>query len=235
MIRLAVFGGSGATGRVLLEWAQKKGIRAAALVRDGNLKSSDLFGAELVTGTLTDAAVVEKTLVGCNAVICVFGQRPPYKEIFCAQAMRVIIAGMEAQGVRRLVVQTGGMIGDYPENRTWFFTALTKLVRRQNPAMMRDREGQEVRVTMSALDWTIVKPPRLVNRQASGKYVAGPEVRLGLMSSLGREDLADFLITVAASNLHNREIVFVRNSRGLKAVTVEVPCEQKGQAFALAN
>lgn len=210
-MQIAVFGASGATGRVLLERASQKGLKTAALVRDASLKGDALFGAELTFGSLTDAAAVQKTLAGCSAAICVFGQRPPYKEIFCAHAMRVIIAGMQALRIRRLVVQTGGMIGDYPKNRTWFFAALTKLVQRQSAAMMRDREGQEVRVKMSDLDWTIVKPPRLSARKASGKYLAGSDVRLGLLSSISRTDLADFLLSAATSASHNREIVFVKN------------------------
>lgn len=234
-MKLAVFGASGATGRALLAQAAKKGVAVKALVRDGDLSSEDLFGATLVYGKPTDGAAVEKTLAGCDAVVCVFGQRPPYKDIFCDKATQEIITAMLSKNITRLVVQTGGMIGKYSQNRSLLFNAVAKLIQQKNPDMMRDRNAQESQIINSTLSWTIVKPPRLTNDPATGKYAADTDVRLGLLSSIARADLADFLLTVATSNLHNREIVFVRKSRGLRTVAAEIPEREVSPEFAFGD
>jgi len=209
---LAIFGSSGATGRVLVSHALKKGFNVRTLVRK---KSSVVFepgGVAVVEGALSSQENVLATLHGCDAVICVFGPRPPYADIFCEHATSIIVAAMQQSGMQRLLCQTGGMIGEYRENRTLPFQLMADMFKRHSPQVASDRVGQERVVMHSGLAWTIVKPPRLTDGAAKGKWQAGKEVRLGMLSSISRDDLADFLLSETMSPQYVGQAVFVRGN-----------------------
>jgi putative NADH-flavin reductase len=195
--KIAVFGGSGATGRVLIRHALQRGIRVRTLVRNPSTLENCLEGAELITGSLANRDDVVNTLEGTDAVFCVFGPRPPYTDIFCEDVTKTIVAIMKINNINRLLCQTGGMIGDYPENRSIFFKLMIFLFRKRLPNIWLDRVGQESQVANSGLSWTIVKPPKLVDRPQTNKVVAGTDVKLGLLSSITRDDLSEFLIDEA--------------------------------------
>jgi putative NADH-flavin reductase len=209
--QITVFGGSGATGKNLIRHALNSGIRVRALVRNPDSLGDGLDGTEVETGSLVNVDDIDKSLKGSGAAICVFGPRPPYTDIFCEAATKTIIASMKKNGVKRLICQTGGMIGIYPENRTFLFEWMTFLFRKRLPLIWLDRLGQENQVIHSGLSWTIVKPPRLVDRQPTGKVVAGTNVKLGLLSSITRGDLAEFHIQAVLSARYEQRAVFVRN------------------------
>jgi uncharacterized protein YbjT (DUF2867 family) len=109
--QITVFGGSGATGRVLIRHALQGGLHVRTLVRHRAAPGEDLDGAEIVTGSLQNADDVDNALKGSGAVICVVGPRPPYTDIFCEAAAKAIVAAMKKNGIKRLICQTGGMIG----------------------------------------------------------------------------------------------------------------------------
>jgi putative NADH-flavin reductase len=52
-------------------------------------------------------------------------------------------------------------------------------------------------ITASGLEWTIVRPPKLSDHHRIGKYQAGTDLRIRLWSSIGRADLAAFLVDEA--------------------------------------
>lgn len=208
---VAIFGGSGATGKVLISRALRNGLRVRALTRTAGSIDPGLLRLEVLEGSLSSAEDVESTLRGCKAAICVFGPRPPYADIFCEQATATIVAAMHRLGIARLVCQTGGMIGDYPANRTLPFKYMVDMFTRRSPELARDRKGQERAVMLSSLDWTIVKPPRLTDGKAKGRWIVGPDVRLGLLSSIARDDLAGFLVAETLSPQHLGQAVFIRN------------------------
>lgn len=205
---IAVFGGSGATGKALLARIAQQGCAARVLVR----KTTSVVAGrvEVIEGALAQPEDVLATLQGCRAAICVFGPRPPYVDVFCEQATANIVNAMRQLGIRRLVCQTGGMVGDYRANRTLPFQWMADAFRRHTPQIAADRVGQERTVMQSGLDWTIVKPPRLTDGAAQGKWRAGTEVRLGMLSSIARADLADFLVTETLRPQHIGQVVFVR-------------------------
>jgi hypothetical protein len=118
---------------------------------------------------------------------------------------------MQKLGMQRLVCQTGAMIGAYPANRTLPFQLMAGLFKRRSPQVARDREGQEGVVMRSGLAWTIVKPPRLSNGPATGKWFAGPDIRVGLFSSIARADLAEFLLAEAMLAQHSGQTIFIRS------------------------
>lgn len=206
---LAIFGGSGETGKALIRHALIKGANVRALVRDVksmNIKSGML---ETIEGSLLRPEHVEFCLKRSDAAICVFGPRPPYTDIFCEAATRNVVEAMQRLGLKRLVCQTGAMIGNYPFNRTLPFRLMVSRFNRRLPFVAADRAGQEAAVKGSGLAWTIVKPARLTEARATGRWLVGPGVRAGLLSSISREDLADFLVEEALNPQFPKQAVFI--------------------------
>lgn len=208
---IAIFGGSGATGKALISHAPSKGLKVRALARKASSIGSGSDRVTVLEGALSNAEDVMATLRGCAAAICVFGPRPPYDDIFCEQATSVIVSAMQRLGIPRLVCQTGGMIGAYRANRTFPFQLMADMFKRHSSQVANDREAQERVAMHSGLAWTIVKPPRLSDAAAKGTWRAGKDVRLGMLSSISRDDLADFLLTETVRPQYTGQAVFVRN------------------------
>ena len=190
---LAVFGVSGRTGRTIAQMADSRWL-IRGFVRPG----SEVPGVDLVVGTFTDGDLVARVVAGASVVCCVFGPRPPYRDVFCEAATRTVIAAMQADGCDRLVCQTGAMIGSAEGlRRTQPFQLMADLFARRRPEVARDRSAQEEAIVRSTLRWTIVKPPRLTDGPPLGRVLAAPDLRVGLRSSIRRADLAAFLLKEA--------------------------------------
>lgn len=205
MATLAVFGATGGTGRAVVAEARRRGWRSRALCRG----AARLEGVDVVAGTLEAAGAIDLVLEGADAALLLYGPRPPFADLFCAAATRLIVDRMRARGMRRLVCQTGAMIGDYPANRTRPFALLARFAARRWPEAMADRARQEQIVSASGLDWTLVKPPRLVDGPSRGGARCGPGLRAGLLSRVCRTDLAALLLDEVDRPCHLGEAVFV--------------------------
>ncbi len=208
-MQLTVFGATGRTGRRIVGQALARGQRVVALCRKASALGIEHPSLETFEGQLTDAAVLDKALAGSDAVVIAFGPRPPDYEVFCAPATAAILDAMRRQGVRRVVCLTGAMIGE-GVRRSWVFEQLTRFYRRRMPAPAEDRAEQERLVKTSGLDWTLVKPPRLTENPATGRCTSGPEVRVGLLSRLSREDLARFILDEIESARNVGRAVVIR-------------------------
>lgn len=206
---LALFGITGKTGAALATAAAARGWRVRGLARPASPAPAGVLEAQLVRGDLTDPARVSETVAGATAVCCVIGPRPPYSEVFCTAATAAIIAAMRRTAVRRLICQTGAMIGA-TANRSWLFERLARAFARRYPAGAQDRIEQERLVAASDLEWTIIKPPRLTEGGATGAVRAGPTLPVGLRSRISRADLAAFILDEIDAPRFVRERVFVR-------------------------
>jgi putative NADH-flavin reductase len=209
ILTVALFGGSGATGRQVIAHALRRGLQVRALVRPGSSAGELRQGLECISGSLLESRDVDRTIAGTAAVCSVFGPRPPYTDVFCAAATGQIVRSMERFGVTRILCLTGAMIGGYHANRTWPFRLMTGLFRRQMPAIAGDRAEQERIIQESGLEWTLLKPPRLTNGPRSRQFHAAPDLRVGLLSSVSRQDLADFIVEEILAPRHPRQVLFL--------------------------
>jgi putative NADH-flavin reductase len=207
--RISIFGASGATGLAMIQEAVARGHLVKAFIRSEAARAELPSGVTAVVGDLLDREAVVRAIQGVDAVICVIGPRPGATEPFCAAATRNIIEAMKAQGVRRLICQTGAMIGDYP-HLSWFMGTMRNSYRKQQPGLAADRAEQESLVTASGLDWTVVKPPRLTDGSAHGRVQAGENLKVGALSSIARADLARFMLDEVASPQYAGKRVVVR-------------------------
>lgn len=193
MRKICVFGASGGTGSALVQLAEERGLDVAAFVRNEAARTKFPQGVTVVVGNLLDRSDVERAIAGSDAVICAFAPRPSSPDVFCASATQNIIDAMKAQGVRCLLCVTGAMIGDYP-HLSWFMRWMKSTYQKQQPALARDRAGQEQCVEASGLDWTLIKPPRLSDGKARGRIRSGEALKMGAMSSISRADLSRFIL-----------------------------------------
>ncbi len=191
--KICIFGASGETGLELTRQALERGYEVTAFVRSQTAIEKLPRGVTVLVGNLLDRTDVERAIAGSEAVIIAIGPRNASPEIFCAAATQNIIDAMQTSGVRRLVCQTGAMIGDYP-HLSWFMRSMKNAYRKQQPAQAKDRLEQEQRVAASGLDWTLIKPPRLTNGPARGRVRSGERLNVGAMSSISRLDLSRFIL-----------------------------------------
>lgn len=191
---IVVFGASGRTGKAVITEAIVQGFK----VRTLNKRNP----------TITE---LSRTIRGSDAIVIVFGPRPPYTDFFCAATTKNIIKAMEAEKVSRLICQIGAMIGDYSQNRSYIFELMSGRFRKSNPQGYDDRIQQEKMVINSPLKWTIIKPPRLTETEDDKTVQVGEQIKIGILSSVSRRSLARFIIAELLTPHQLYKAVFVKN------------------------
>ena len=194
-MRVVVFGASGATGRLLVAGALRRGDVATAFVRDPATFDAPA-GARVVSGDVVDLAAVRTALADQDAVLSALGARTLAPNSMLAEASANIVNAMQAAGIRRLIVLgAAGSLRDcekYQSAGTRFAFAVFKATLLRFP--MRAQAVQQQTIEASALDYTIVLPPRLTDGPRRGAYRVE---RDGLPADgrlLSRADLADFML-----------------------------------------
>ena len=205
MTTVAIFGVSGRTGQALAAGARARGWTVRGF---GRISSVAPVGAVMIHGGYDDAVRVQEVVRSADGVCCVFGPHPRSPDIFCAAATRAVIAAMTATGRRRLLCVTGAMVGDAP-SRSLAMSWMAGIYRRWRPQAARDRVEQEDAVTGSILDWTLIKPPRLTEGGPTARIAAGPDVPVGILSSISRADLATFMLDAIVDPAHLRQRIIV--------------------------
>ncbi|KAI2591087.1 biliverdin reductase B [Homo sapiens] len=108
--KIAIFGATGQTGLTTLAQAVQAGYEVTVLVRDSSrLPSEGPRPAHVVVGDVLQAADVDKTVAGQDAVIVLLGTRNDLSPTtVMSEGARNIVAAMKAHGVDKVVACTSG-------------------------------------------------------------------------------------------------------------------------------
>jgi hypothetical protein len=125
--------------------------------------------------------------------------------------MQNIIAAMEKQGVRRLIITSTLSAKDAKDKPDLRTKAMVNLVKTTMHAAYEDILSVAETVRASDLDWTIVQLALLNNKPKSGKvkvgYVGTGEVR----THISRADIADFMLKHIGDTKYLREAPAISN------------------------
>jgi putative NADH-flavin reductase len=173
--------------------ALQAGHVVTAFVRSPSLFTVQHANLIMVQGDALDAAAVEKAIAGQDAVISALGPtRPPVPHMM-ESAAKNIVAGMEKQGVKRIVSTTGAGVRqpeDVPKFIDHFIGFLLTLLAKE---VVLDSAANVKVIQSSALDWTIVRFPRLMDEAFTGSYRVG-YVGRDSGTQVSRADAADFVL-----------------------------------------
>ncbi|HSN74082.1 MAG TPA: SDR family oxidoreductase [Anaerolineae bacterium] len=190
-MKIAVFGATGGTGSQVVKQALAAGHQVTALARDpGKLGITDP-NLTVVAGSVLDAAPVQQTLQGADAVVVSLGNTANNRDYVVSQGTQVILDAIVALGrPRRIVVVSSLGVGESKDQVPFAFKMLMKTALKKP---MEDKERQEALVKASELDWTIVRPGGLTNGPATGQYKSGldPKISAG---QVARADVAAFVL-----------------------------------------
>jgi putative NADH-flavin reductase len=196
-MKLTVFGATGGTGKEVVRQALDAGHQVAAVVRDPARLAISHSALEVVTADVTDPDSLRPALAGREAVISALGPHSRKDVGIASTALGSILRAMDASEVRRLAVLSAVPVGPVPEGETLLYRSVAlPLLRRLLRDAYADLAVMEEEVRRSAVEWTIVRPPRLTDKPLTGNYrrAVGGNVPRGY--TISRADVAHAMLAL---------------------------------------
>ncbi|MET9590870.1 NAD(P)H-binding protein [Streptomyces sp. NPDC006516] len=196
-MRLTVFGATGAIGQEIVRQARAAGHEVTAVVRDPVRLPEGLRAAgpdEIVR--LDDEAAVRAAVAGRDAVLSGLGARGRKAGDVAERLTRQVLAAMEAEGTRRLLVVSAAPVGPEPADDPLLDRTVRKVIGAVLKEVYADLTRMEAALAAGAADWTSVRPPKLTDGPLTGKYrtVVGGTPRSG--RSIARADVAHAMLAL---------------------------------------
>lgn len=193
-MKITVVGATGGTGRQLVEAALRAGHHVTAVVRDPVRLPIRHERLDVVVADVLDPESIRPAVAGRAAVLSTLGPRRGEKAPICSAGMRSVAAAMRLAGTSRLVAVSANPVatpgpGTPPLDRLarrvlWMFFR----------TVYRDLDVMERELRESACDWTVVRPPRLTDGPATGRYRSAVGGNPPHARTISRADVADAML-----------------------------------------
>jgi len=213
VMKLTIFGATGATGKQLIEQALAAGNQVVAFARNPSKIGASHEHLTIVQGELADTAAIERAVSGADAVISVLGPRPreDINSKPLTQGMQNILAAMQKTNVRRLIISSTPSASDPNDFPDFKFKVLVAIVK----SAMRPAYEEIVSVARivreSDTDWTIVRVSLLNNHPGSGRIRAGYLGKKQVGTNISRADLAAFMLRQVEDTTYLRQAPAISN------------------------
>ena len=201
-MRLFLLGATGGTGRLLLDQALDRGHDVTAFVRSPDKITQKNPRLTVRAGDPRSADALAAELPGHDAVLSALGPPARGRTTVLGDTAKSLVDAMKQKSLRRvLVVSSALLFPDVP----LFGRFLRRFILQHVVADSREMERV---IAESGLDWTIARPPRLLDGPGEGKYRAADDALPG-SSVIDRADVARFLLDAVEREEHVRKIVGV--------------------------
>jgi uncharacterized protein YbjT (DUF2867 family) len=220
-MKMTVFGATGGIGGQIVRQALDAGHKVTAVVRDparlsasdpARLSASDPALEVVTVPGLTDPEALRPALAGSAAVLSGVGPRTRKAGPVASSATHGILQAMRVVGVSRFVAVSAVPVGPVPAGESWVNRRLLlPLISALLREVYADLTVMEEEIAHSDTEWTVVRPPRLVDRPLSGRYrtVIGANVPRGYVIS--RADVAHAMLAALGNPAAIRQAVGVAN------------------------
>jgi putative NADH-flavin reductase len=211
-MKLTIFGATGTTGTTLTAQALAAGHDVTAVVRDASRLTIPAHPRlRAVTADVMDPGAISPAIEGADAVISAVGPRGTGPTTVIRDSVHSIIQAMEKTGTRRFIEVSGSVVAD--EGESLYMRLLLKPVARRTflAHVCADMRAGEDEIRHSDLNWTIVRPPALNNKQATGSYRTAIDRNLPHGFSISRADLAACMLGLLDDPASVRRHVAIAN------------------------
>jgi putative NADH-flavin reductase len=194
MDKIVVFGAAGGTGIEIVKQALGAGYQVTAVVR-----SPEKFGLVhpnllVRQGDVLLGGTFDNVVAGRDAVISAIGNRSTKPTKLYSEGLRNILDAMQRTKVQRLIcISAGGL--DVNPKCSFFVRVLTKyILQRILKEPYADLRLMEAVVRQSGVNYTIMRPSRLLDKPVTGQYRIGINDNISKPFSIARADVAHFIV-----------------------------------------
>ena len=192
-MNIMVFGATRGTGKIVVELALAAGHRVTAVARNPLAITREHPNLRVIKGDVLDASSFAPSMRGQDAVVSTLGITNLKPTVIYSQGIGNVTAAMRKEGVTRIVCLSADVFDHSP---FWLMRyVMVPMLWRIMGNNYRDLGLMEDLLRQSQLQWTVVRPPRLTDKAAKGRYrfvVNGPQ-RQGF--SIARADVAEFIVS----------------------------------------
>lgn len=189
MSKVIVFGAAGRTGRLVVEEALSAGHQVTAAVRSPEKFVIEAGRPEVVRADLRDQDSVRVAVEGHEVVVSAIGPPGRRSQGLYSDAARAFVAGM-APACRLIAITSSGVRRDDPDFAFWY-RCLAGTVMKE---LYDDMRLMETIIRDSDLDWTFVRPGRLLDEELAGTYRVEDGKTPEGGSKVTRRDVARFVV-----------------------------------------
>jgi len=206
-LNVVVLGASGALGHALVHSALEAGHQVCAYVRNrGKLNVNDAR-LRVVEGQLSDRARLLEALGGADAVLSALGVPRAKPRSLPSRDLPVVLGVMEELQVKRLVAVSGAAVNVQGDRKTLPDKLVRLVMKLVVPEVLEDKEVELALLRASNLEWTTIRPPRIIQGKRTGS-VQVSQLR-PLSMQVIYDDLADFMVKEMVARQHVRQSPFV--------------------------
>lgn len=210
IIKIAVIGGTGKSGKYLVNQLLSQGVAFKLLVRNPeNFKiNSPLI--EIVEGDVKDYETVHRLMDGCQAVISTLGLGQPASgtSIF-SEATKNVIKAMKECNIMRYIVITGLNVDTPFDKKSPKTKFATDWMYENYPKTTADKQTEYTILSDSNIDWTLVRLPMIEQTDQIGQLSISLEDCPG--DKISATDLANFLIEQLYDEIYIKKSPFIAN------------------------
>lgn len=210
-MKVTVFGATGRIGGHVVAQALAAGHQVTAVVRDPARLAHQHPSLEVVeVPGLTDPEPLVPALAGRDAAISGVGASSPRDRQVASSTGRGILAALDQAGVARFVAVSAMPVGPVPDgdslvNRRLLYPMIRTLLR----GVMADTAVLEQEIRRSRTDWTVIRPPRLVDRPMTGRYRTVIGGNVPRARAMPHADVAHLMLAVLDDPATIRQVVGV--------------------------
>lgn len=206
-MRALLVGATGGTGLEVIRQAPGRGIDITALVRSPDKLGDLAASATVVTGDVFDVDQLARSAGACDAAICTLGAPAGFlgrgATTVYSRAAAALTEALGQAGVARLVFCTSAGVEPHDPGELLPYRLIAKPLFLQRA--YDDMIIAEDTIRRSTLDWTLVRPGRLVDQPGTGTYRVSPRYRPPGQTSIPRADVASFLLDQIADTAWSRQ------------------------------
>ncbi|EMD30197.1 NAD(P)-dependent oxidoreductase [Amycolatopsis azurea] len=198
-MKLTVFGATGGVGSEVVKQALAAGHHVTAVVRDPSRLTAEGDRLDVVVAGLSEHGALTEAVSGRDVVISALGTRDRNPTTVVTDGAHAAVAALGSAGVGRLLLVSAS--GPFVDGDAFFTRNVVKpILGRVLRHGFADMIAAERIVRASDLDWTIVRPPRLLNGSHTGVITARTDGNVRGSYSINRADVADYLLRAAADD-----------------------------------
>ena len=201
-MKLIIFGATGGVGRALLQQTLAANLEVTAFVRTPAKVQLTHENLTVVQGDAFNQADVTAAIAGHDEVVSCLGSSNGMKPSTELQEMtQNIVTGMQANGVKRIVYAASAGVH---RELTGIMGKLMMLLLKN---ALTDHRAAVEAITQANLNFTIVRPMGLTDKDFTGEYRESETSTPAKSSTIPRADVAHFILKALLDASYDRKSI----------------------------